>query len=116
MPAYSPHELQTMVATAVAQGDLDTFMALHEPGAVHNIQGQVRAGAEAIRDSVARAVGTLSDFRLVVHEVVEAGDLALIHTRFGRGDAPLSGRGANVARRQPDGTWRLVIHHDLGAA
>ncbi len=115
MPARSPHELQTMVAAAVSSGDLETFMALQEPGAVHNIGGEERVGADAIRQSIAPAMGTLGDFRLEVKQVVEAGDIALIHTRFGMaGPEQASGRGANVARRQPDGTWRLVIHHDLG--
>ena len=115
MPAYSPHELQTMVAAAVSSGDLDTFMALQEPGAVHNLRGEALVGADAIRQHIAPAIGTLSDFRLEVKQVIEAGDIALIHTRFGMaGPTQTSGRGANVARRQPDGTWRLVIHHDLG--
>ncbi len=117
MPARSPHELQTMVAAAVANGDLEAFMELQEPAAVHNINGDVRVGAEAIRESIAGSMGKLADFRLEVKQVVEAGDIALIHTRFGMvGPDQASGRGANVARRQPDGTWRLVIHHDLGAA
>lgn len=116
VPARSPHELQTLLATAVSKGDLDSFVALHEPAAVHYGEGEVHSGVEAVRRRMASGVGGTADFWLGIEKVIQAGDIALIHTRTGIASSELRPiRATNVARRQSDGTWRLLIHHVLDA-
>lgn len=78
-----------------------------------------QARRDAIRAAVARMLAHRPVVRLEVVGKLEADGLALTHGRWsltGTGeDAPLemSGRGTMVSRRQPDGTWRIVLDNSL---
>jgi ketosteroid isomerase-like protein len=60
--------------------------------------------------------------RIEVVGKLQADDLALTHARLnvvGGGDADrveVSGRGTIVSRRQPDGSWRIVLDNPLSPA
>ncbi len=116
MPARSPQELPSLLAAAITSGDVDAFMALYEPDAVsRNAQGEVYAGVGAIREYVTPVVSARPDFKLEVKQVVEVGDIALIQTESSRPERSPS-RAVDIAHRQPDGTWRMVIYFDLGTS
>ncbi len=116
MPARSPQELPILLAEAITSGDVEAFIALYEPGAAsRSAQGEVHGGVDAIRRYVTPVVSARPDFKLEIKQVVEAGDIAVIHTESSRPERSPS-RAVDVARRQPDGTWRMVIYFDLGAA
>jgi ketosteroid isomerase-like protein len=110
--------------SAFNRGDLDTLMALYEPEASLVLEpGQVAAGASAIRASLGGYLALKSrlEIDLEALTVVAGADLALVSgpwTLSGTGPdgAPLtmSGRSADVLRRQPDGTWRWVIDAPFG--
>ncbi|MBI1886040.1 MAG: nuclear transport factor 2 family protein [Chloroflexi bacterium] len=109
--AQSPDQLDPIFQQAVQSGDLEAIMALYEPGAVFpNQSGEVRAGLDAIRQEMEPFAASKPDITLQVEKVIQAGDIALIHTRWNMNSPmPLSGRAVEVARRQPDGTWRFLI-------
>src|ERR671911_524642 len=106
VPAVEPEDLEHLFVERVNAGDVEGLVVLYEPDAVMAFPPEnVAIGSEAIRqvfrDFVASGVQlTLADQQ----PALRVGDLALGSTRLADG-----GVTAEVARRQPDGTWRWVI-------
>lgn len=120
MPAQKPEDLGQLFSQAMKAGDLDAVLALYEPGAaMPDRQGGVHTGTDALRQGMAPLATMKPDITIETERVIIAGDIALSHHRWSMaGPAPMSGRAVDVARRQPDGTWLMVIDDafTLGAA
>ena len=104
--------------------DLDALVALYEADATLVAQpGEVVTGVEAIREALRAFLATKPSFNLEVRKVLQTGDIALSFA-----DWTLSGTGpdgeaiemaaqtSDVLRRQPDGSWRIVIDNPYGSA
>jgi ketosteroid isomerase-like protein len=104
--AYRPEELNRLVLERLNAADVDGLVALYEPDAVLMLPDGRRAeGAEAIRAAYAGLVADRPVFAPGrVLPAVRNGDLALTAVRVAGGAVTVE-----VARRQPDGTWRWVI-------
>ena len=117
MAARRPEEVDQLFVQAFSAGDLEALVALYEPAAVMVPQsGQVVTGREAIRGALQGLLTLCGEFHMEVKSVVETGGLALVRSDWSLvGTAPggclvdLSGRGSEVVRRQPDGTWLYII-------
>lgn len=80
-------------------------MALYEPGAVIALPGGRRAeGADAIRAALSRFLASKATLSGDSEPALQFGDDLALTSRKTGGDAT-----AEVARRQPDGTWLWVI-------
>jgi ketosteroid isomerase-like protein len=105
--AVEPEELARLFVERANAGDAEGLAALYEPDAVLAYPpGQMTVGREAIRAVYERFVAMAP--RLEREEpllTLRMGNLALTSTRP-RDDA---GARAQVARRQPDGTWLRVL-------
>src|SRR6185369_4472777 len=123
MTARRPEEVDQLFTQAFSAGDLEALVALYEPAAILVPQsGRLATGREAIRDALQGLLTLCGEFRMEVKSVVETGDLALVRSDWSLvGTAPggclvnLSGRAAEVVRRQPDGTWLYVIDNPFAA-
>jgi uncharacterized protein (TIGR02246 family) len=122
--AAEPADVITLFAAALHDGRLDDALALYEPDAVFVPQpgAEPLAGAEAIREALARFTALRPTLVPEIRKVVRAGDIAtVIHAWRLEGTAPdgtalhLSGTSADVLRRRPDGTWALLIDNPWGA-
>jgi uncharacterized protein (TIGR02246 family) len=91
---------------------------LYEPGATLSpAPGQTVQGADAIREAYRGFLATRFQMHAQTERVfLSAGGIALTHGRWtmtgtGPDGAPVQveGRSAEVLRRQPDGSWLLVI-------
>lgn len=103
-PAREPEDLGRFFVQRANAGDLDGLVALYEPGAVLATgPGQVASGTAGIRQQLAQFLAGAPKLSGESQPAVRRGDLALTSTRFGGGAT------AEVARRQPDGTWLWVI-------
>jgi uncharacterized protein (TIGR02246 family) len=121
MPAHSPEEIHALLAAAVNAADLDAFAELHEDNATVIVppDGQRVSGRDAIRAAVQPifALAPVADIEVVGK--LEGDDLALTHARVsvvatdGAESLEISGRGTIVSRRQPDGTWRIVLDNPM---
>jgi len=123
MPAQSPEELHQMFAKAMTAGDVDAIMALYEGKSALVPPGG--APSDAIKTAEGKR-GLLSSFTAMKPsmtmgtEAIEMGDLALMFGSWSLsaegpdGPIAMTGTSAEVARRQPDGTWLLVIDHPTG--
>lgn len=111
MPARSPQQLDDLFAEAISRGELDAVLALYEPGAVlPNQAGELRTGTDAIRQELAPLAAMKPDMKTRTTKVIETGDIAVVYTQWSMTTpAQMSGRAVEVSRRQPDGTWLLVI-------
>ena len=122
--AGSPAQLMALFAERAASGDAAGLVALYEPGAVFEPEiGVVLRGLDAIRP----ALTELAEMRPSIEydgdpDVVIVDDIAIVSnswtmtaelpdgTRHREG-----GFSADVLRRQPDGSWLVLIDQPRGA-
>lgn len=119
MPAQNPQDTHRLIAEAMADGDIDAAIALFEPGAsvVSEPGKDAITGIDAIRGVVEAFASMKATLKMDVKQVIQSGDLALLHSEWSLtgGTGPdgsavnMGGKSAEVVRRQPDGTWLLVI-------
>jgi ketosteroid isomerase-like protein len=95
----------------MADGDLDAVLDVYDREAVFVHQsGEVTKGWDALHGALAPLVAARTCFDFTIKAVVEAGDIALMHTRWTvSGDRPMNVHAIEVARRQPDGSWKWLI-------
>lgn len=114
MRARNAAELDDLFEDAYAARDADALVALFEDDAVVLAPGgEQRRGRRAIA-GLAQEFWTLdAAYVSEVLGVVDTGDVALVLTRWSlsRRDGTVADEGSaiDVARRQPDGTWRYLI-------
>jgi len=121
MPAQNPEQLHALIAAAITDGDGDAFTALHEPTATIVVppDGRRVTGGDAIRGAIESVLALRPVLRIEVVGKIQADGLALTHGRWtlaGSEDGELieiSGLGTMVSRRQPDGSWRIVLDNPL---
>lgn len=102
--ATRPEDLGEMFIERANAGDVEGLVALYEPTAVLVTgSGDVAAGIEAIRQELTRFLADRPKLSGQSQPAPRNGDLALTSTRFAGGAT------AEVARRQPDGTWLWAI-------
>lgn len=105
-PAVQPEDLGRFFLDRANAGDVEGLVALYGPGAVLAFPpGKLAAGHEQIRAVYAELLADRPSFSSAGQpSAIINGDLALTSTRL-----PGGGATVEVARRQPDGTWRWVI-------
>ncbi len=101
----SPAELGQRFAAAVDAGDVDAIVALFAPDAVVSLpEGREAAGTVAIRAAFDAALARGADLRVAsVGRPIISGSLACTTTVDAAGQVH-----TQVARREPDGTWRWI--------
>jgi ketosteroid isomerase-like protein len=95
----------------MAQGDIDGVLSLYDPEAVIlDKSGEVKSGEEGLRQNLAPFAAAKARFDFTIKQVVRTGDIALMHTRWNvSGPQTMTVHAIEVARRQPDGSWRWLI-------
>jgi ketosteroid isomerase-like protein len=108
-------------ARAFNSRSIDNLLALYEADAVLRIDGSERSliGLTAIATELQKLLQTPGTMMSRTNFCIQNGDLALLRAdwelRANDGAIVASGSSAELARRQPDGTWRYVIDHAAGA-
>ena len=105
-PAHEPEDLARLLVERLNVGDVEGLVELYEPNAVLALgNGENAVGTEAIRQFYGRLLANPIPFEPGEQRpALRMGDLALTSTRLVNGTVT-----AEVARRQPDGSWRWVI-------
>ncbi|WDO11339.1 SgcJ/EcaC family oxidoreductase (plasmid) [Streptomyces murinus] len=104
-------------------GDLDGLLALYEPdAAIVDENGSVHRGTAALRAFFTEILNTKPTIRTLATSVVVNGDLAQssthwqIETTTPDSNATCTeGYASELFRKQPDGTWLVVIDNPYGA-
>ena len=106
MPACRPEDVHRRLAEAVNAGDLEALAALYP----------AHGGATPSHDGLRDLLALKPRISVETRSVVRSGKVALLGSRWRlAGTTPegqaiaLSGQGAEVVRRQADGTWRYVV-------
>jgi ketosteroid isomerase-like protein len=105
--AREPEELSRLFVQRINAKDVEGLVALYEPDAVLATPdgGEIR-GEGAIRRFYAELTASAPRFGAGdQHPALRLGELALTSTRLPGG----VGATAEVARQQPDGSWRWVL-------
>jgi uncharacterized protein (TIGR02246 family) len=122
VPATTPEQIHRLFEDTFNAGDIDGLMELYEPDAALIAQpGSVAYGPEPIRAALLGFLALKGNIALDTKLVATVGDLAYLSNTWSlRGTGPdgspvaLGATTAEVARRQPDGTWRYVIDNAWG--
>jgi len=115
--ARRPEELPLVFQHHLNAGDLAGLMADYYAAEVAYapVPGVILSGAD-VEASIARLVGLGMPIEVTVRHVLENGDTALIVLDWQIVAAGMTGTATDVARRQPDGTWKCVIDNPHGGA
>lgn len=105
-PAREPNDLGRFFVERANAGDLEGLVALYTPDAVLEFPaGNLAVGSDAIRAAFQEMLASRPQFQPGRQApALICGDIALTSTKGASG-----GVTAEVARRQPDGTWRWAI-------
>jgi ketosteroid isomerase-like protein len=105
--ARDPEDLSRLFIERINTQDVEGLVALYEQDAVlATPDGGAVRGEEAIRQFYAALTASAPQFAPgEQHPALRLGELALTSTRLPGG----AGATAEVARRQPDGSWRWVL-------
>ena len=111
MSAKSPEEICRLFKQFMAEGNIDSVLSLYDPEVVFlNQSGEVKEGWEGLRQELAPFAAAKARFDFSIKQVIRSGDIALMHTAW-KISSPeqMSVYAIEVARQQPDGTWRWLI-------
>jgi ketosteroid isomerase-like protein len=111
--ARTPEELHGLLEDAFNRADPDAFVAAFEPGAtmLSPPDGHVARGHAEIRQAIEPVLARRPTATIEVVATVPGDGLAMTHARW-RLDG-MAGRGTIVSRRQPDGSWLIVLDNPL---
>lgn len=112
MLAKSPEEICRLFKRAMAEGDLEAVLSLYDSEAVFlNQAGEVTKDRDDLKRELAPQVEKKKTrFDYDIRQVIQAADIALMHTKWQvSGPQPMTAHAIEVARRQPDGSWRRLI-------
>jgi uncharacterized protein (TIGR02246 family) len=122
MIARTPEETHAVLAAALNTGDLEAFAQVYEKDAELIVPpaGDRVTGRDAIRAAVRPTFALEPKATIEVDQKLESNGLALTQAHWSivgkdaDGSAvELSGRGSIVSRRQPDGTWQIVLDNPI---
>jgi uncharacterized protein (TIGR02246 family) len=118
-----PEDIHQQFAEAVNAGDVDALMALFEPDAtVIEQTGERTEGVDRIREHLEQLVALRPVMKIEASRAYRKGDLALLSSRWtATATAPdgtpvtMEFHGSEIAHRQPEGSWRLMLDNPWGA-
>ncbi|WP_029064355.1 DUF4440 domain-containing protein [Labrenzia sp. DG1229] len=111
------------MTSAFEAGDLDTVMRTYEPNQTIMFEpGNPVSDGETAKTIFERSAAISPRFSYSGHEVIVEGDIA-IHiapwqmSGTDRDGSAIKGEGLSIAvlRRQPDGSWKMVIDNPHGS-
>lgn len=122
MDKTSPLDATTQLVKAMNAWDLESAIALFEPGAAFVIKpGIVVDGTSGIRQALEGFMALKPALTIEAQQLVQSGDVAQYCARWSlKGIDPtgtavkLGGRSSSILRRQPDGRWLFLVDNPWG--
>ena len=112
-----PESVHELFETFVNEGNLDLIIGLYEPKAVFiQRDGTVVSGVAEITEIIRGFLAVKPTMRISPPRKIDAGDIVVLISDWqmtGTSSDGLamsdSGQTYDIVRRQPDGTWRVVV-------
>ena len=83
MPAKRPEEICRLLQRAMAEGDIDSVLSVYDPEVVFlNQSRDVTRGREGLRQELAPLAAVRARFDFTIKQVIEAGDIAMMHMEW----------------------------------
>jgi ketosteroid isomerase-like protein len=112
-------EIHRLVEGAFNSGDADALVALYEEGAaMATPDGTFVHGPAAIREQWSGFIALGGTIQMTTRHAEVVDNVAILSNdwHFVGADMEFSSRTSEVARRQPDGTWKYVIDNPYAGA
>ena len=111
MPARNPEKICSLFKQYMAEDDIEGVLSLHDPEVVFlNQAGQTRRGKQELKQELVPSAAVKARFDFNIAQVVQSGDIALMHTQWTvLGPQQISVYAIEIARRQADGSSRWLI-------
>ncbi len=117
MPASSPDDIHTIFGDGLNARDVDRVADLFEETAILiSDRDNIVRGRAAIRQGLQNFLEIKPTMKLNASRVARNGDIAILYSDWTVSGVHPHGapfamnvRPTHVARRQPDGSWRIVI-------
>ncbi len=108
--------------SAVSTGDIENILATFESsGVLMGQPGMSSMGTTALREAFKQFIAINPKITITSHEIIQSDDIALHSSTWKMlGKAPdgtaieQSGFSVMVLRKQPDGSWLIVIDNPFG--
>ncbi len=118
MAATEPGHVIEQFTRYFNSGDIEGLASLYEDGAAFIPEpGTVVSDTAGLRSALQGFLDTKGTITIVSTSAVVKGDLALTHSHWRLdvpGGEPMEHTSAEVARRQPDGTWKYALDNPYG--
>ena len=119
----SPADKHRYFAEACNSGDIEKLLAMYESDAiVVERNGALTRGTAAIREHLEKLLAMKPTMQILASTAVVNGELAQLSswwrcTATAPDGSPIAieSHGSELDRRQPDGSWRIVIDNPWGA-
>jgi ketosteroid isomerase-like protein len=111
VPAKTPEEICELFKQHMAAGDIESLLSVYDPDvAFLNQSRETKRGRNELRQELFPLAAAKAKFDFSIKQVIQSGDIALMHTEWNvTSPKPMRSYAIEVARRQPDGTWRWLI-------
>ena len=111
MPAMTPEDICRLFQQFMAKGDLDAVMSVYDPEAVFlNQSREVTKSREDLRRELAPLAAAKAAFDFNVKQIIQTGNIALMHTEWKVSRAAADDRVCDRGRSPPS-RWNMVLAH-----
>ena len=108
--AGTPEEICQLFKRYMQEGDLESLLSLYDTDVVFVSESGEMRDRQQLKDELAPLVATHTVFDFNIIKVIQADNVALMHTQWIISSSQSRSLYAiEVARRQPDGSWRWLI-------
>jgi ketosteroid isomerase-like protein len=111
MSAKTPEEICTLFKRFMRIADIDSLLVeVYDPEVVFLSESRdLLKGRDGLRKILAPLAAGKPNFYFKILQIIQSGDIALMHTEWVVSGRESRQHAIEVARRQADGTWRWLI-------
>jgi ketosteroid isomerase-like protein len=112
-------DVHSSLASAYNTGDLNTVMDMYDTrGIIVAVPDSPVSGKEKFEEAVKGILSITGRMEIKTVYCLEAGDVAIGRSEWSirdGGKTKVAAKGVELMKRQPDGTWKVLIDHAFGA-
>jgi len=112
-------DAHAILADAFNTGNVNTVLSMYDfNGIIVPEPGKPVSGKEKFEEAIKAILSIKGKMEIKTVYCLQTGDLAVGRSEWNITDGDevkISAKGIEVMKRQPDGTWKIVIDHAFGA-